>query len=348
MPNPIRKPREYAVGIKSIDRTIERLTRMTEELDHGDIIKQLLTTIVKIGREDFTRGDLKIINTTLKELRYAFKIFSPYRNQRKVAVFGSARTKETAPTYKSAREFGKHMAEAGWMVITGGSTGIMRAGHEGSGQVKSFGLNIKLPFEQEVNPVIANDRKLIHFKYFFTRKLLFIKESDATVLFPGGFGTHDEGLESLTLVQTGKNSPRPIVLVDVPSGSYWKDWLKYVKKSFLGEGMIDKEDFELMTFVTDPKKACEVVQNFYKVYHSIRYVSDQTVIRINRDITDSCLKSINHRFSSFLLKGKIEKTGPLPTEADEPEISQLPRLKMFYNRRSYGKLKLLIDELNGS
>ena len=346
MQNPIKRRRDYNIGIKPIDRTIERLVRMTGELDNQDLIAQLLTTLVKIGREDFSRGDLKVINTTLKELRYAFRVFEPYRHVRKAAVFGSARTKENTAIYKSAQEFCKYMAQAGWMVITGGSTGIMRAGHEGAGRAHSFGLNIRLPFEQDVNPVIEGDRKLIHFKYFFTRKLSFIKESDATVLFPGGFGTHDEGMESLTLVQTGKNSPRPIVLVDTPGASYWKSWLKFIKKSLLKRKMIDPEDFHLATLTTSPKKACEAVLNFYRIYHSLRYVADQAVIRLNQEISDLHLRKLNRLFVDFLVRGKIERSGPLPAEADEPEIASLPRLKMYYNRHNYGKLKLFIDCLN--
>ncbi len=338
--------KDYQVGIRPVDRTIERLVRMTGDIKNPDLLNQLLTTVAKIGREKFTRGDLKVLNTTLKELRYAFHIFEPYRQIRKVAVFGSARTKENTAIYKSAREFGKLMAKSNWMVITGGSTGIMRAGHEGAGSASSFGLNIRLPFEQEVNPVIKGDRKLIHFKYFFTRKLSFIKESDATVLYPGGFGTHDEGMESLTLSQTGKNSPRPIVLVDTPSGNYWKEWLKFVEKCLLKGKMIDPDDYHLVSLVKNPRDARDVVLHFYRVYHSIRYAGDDTVIRLNQPVSDKLLRELNRRFSSILSQGKIERTGPLSVEYDEPEIKSLPRLRMSFNRRSYGKLKRMIDFIN--
>ena len=338
--------KEYQVGIRPIDRTIERLVRMTGEIRNEDLLNQLLTTVAKIGREKFTRGDLKVLNTTLKELRYAFHIFQPYRQIRKVAIFGSARTGTSAPAYKSARRFSELMVKSGWMVITGGSTGIMRAGHEGATSARSFGLNIRLPFEQEVNPVIKGDRKLIHFKYFFTRKLSFIKESDATVLYPGGFGTHDEGLESLTLSQTGKNAPRPIVLVDSPGGNYWTAWLRFVKKFLLEKGMIDSDDYELMTLVRDPKEACDVLTRFYRVYHSLRYVSECTVIRLNGGISDAKLMQLNRHFSKILMQGKIERTAPLPAEADEPEIASLPRLRMYFDRQNYGTLKRLIDCIN--
>ncbi len=342
----MKPKKDYVVGVRPMDRTIERLVRMTGDVKNPDLLNQLLTTVAKIGREKFTRGDLKILNTTLKELRYAFHVFEPYRQVRKVAIFGSARTKENTAIYRSAIKFASRMTKNGWMVITGGSTGIMRAGHEGAGSAHSFGLNIRLPFEQEVNPVIKGDKKLIHFKYFFTRKLSFIKESDATVLYPGGFGTHDEGLESITLSQTGKNAPRPIVLVDTPSGRYWDEWLKFVRGSILKNKMIDPEDYHLMTLTKSPEEACQAVVNFYRVYHSLRHVGDFTVIRLNRQISSKKLAELNRRFSSILARGRIEKTSPLPVEMDEPEIHLLPRLRMYFDRRHYGKLKRMIDCLN--
>lgn len=342
----IRKPHNYSVGDKAIDRTIERLVRMSGETVNANLVRELFTSVAKIGKSKFTRGELKVINTTLKELRYAFRVFEPYSHIRKVAVFGSARTKENTSIYKSAIRFGKLMADQGWMVITGGSSGIMAAGHEGAGMANSFGLNIRLPFEQEVNPVIKHDRKLIHFKYFFTRKLSFIKESDATVLYPGGFGTHDEGMESLTLSQTGKNNPRPIVVVDTPKGDYWKHWFDFVKKSLLKNKMIDPDDYELPVLAFSPEEAMKLVVDFYKVYHSMRYVDDLTVIRLNSDISDALLRELNRKFSSILLKGKIERSEMLPAESDEAEIRALPRLKMFFNRRNYGTLHKLIRRLN--
>ncbi len=342
---PIRR-KPYNVGIKPIDRTIQRLVAMTGDVRNQDLLLQIATTVAKIGREEFSRGDLKLLNTTLKELRWSFRVFKPYRHIRKVTIFGSARTPETASTYKSAIQFGKLMTEAGWMTITGASTGIMKAGHEGAGREKSFGVNILLPFEQDVNAVIHRDPKLIHFKYFFTRKLIFIKESDATVLYPGGFGTQDEGFESLTLVQTGKNNPRPIVLVDTKTGAYWQDWLRYIKKEFADQKMINREDLKLVDFVRSPEKARDVVLKFYKVYHSIRYVNGQTVIRLNQDITDSTLKGINREFKALLASGKIERSAPLSQESDEPDLKDKPRLVMNFDRRHYGLLKLMIDAVN--
>lgn len=344
---PIRR-KQYRVGIKPIDRTIQRLVAMTGDVRNQDMLLQIATTVAKIGREEFSRGDLKLLNTTLKELRWALRVFKPYRHIRKVTVFGSARTPETAGTYQSAKRFGQLMSEADWMTITGASTGIMKAGHEGAGREKSFGVNILLPFEQDVNAVIRKDSKLIHFKYFFTRKLIFIKESDATVLFPGGFGTQDEGFESLTLVQTGKNNPRPIVLVDTKNGTYWSDWIAYLQKNFAKQKMINQEDMKLVDFVRSPEKARDIVLKFYKVYHSLRYVDGQTVIRLNHDISDSKLKEINRDFKAILAHGKIERSAPLQQESDEPDLKDKHRLVMSFDRRHYGLLKLMIDAINES
>lgn len=336
----------YAVGFRPIDRTMQRLVALTGETANQDLLLEMMASVAKVGRERFTRGDFKVINTTLKELRYAFKVFKPYRNIRKAAVFGSARTSEKAPIYRSARDFAGLMVKNGWMVISGGSTGIMKAVQEGGTRAHSFGLNIRLPKEQSVNSVIQGDRKLIHFKYFFTRKLCFIKESDATVLYPGGFGTHDEGMESITLTQTGKNNPRPIVCVDVPQGNYWDTWFKFIRNFLLRKGMIDKDDPELITLVKDPAKACQIILNFYNVYHSLRYVKQWTVLRLNKEVTEDHLKRLNKHFSSLLVTGRIEKSKPLHEEADEPELQTLPRLKLCFDRRSYGKLKRMIDCLN--
>ncbi|PIQ86812.1 MAG: TIGR00730 family Rossman fold protein [Candidatus Omnitrophica bacterium CG11_big_fil_rev_8_21_14_0_20_45_26] len=341
-----REKKSYRVGIQSIDQTIQGLVQQVAESRNSDLINDLFTTIVKIAREKASRGDLKVLNTAVKELRHTFRVFEPYRHVRKVAIFGSARTPASAATYKSARQFGKLMAAAGWMVITGGSTGIMRAGHEGAGGFRSFGLNIRLPFEQEVNPVIRDNQKLIHYKYFFTRKLAFIKESHATVLYPGGFGTHDEGVESLTLVQTGKDIPRPIVLVDTQHGRYWEAWLEYVSRYLLRNKMISPDDLSLPTLVKSPEEAREVVLKFYGVYHSLRYVGQETVIRTNREISSQKLKQLNKDFRHLLINGRIELSGALPAEADESEIQDLPRLKMRFNRRTYGSLKRFIDALN--
>jgi len=299
-------------------------------------------------REDeMERGDIKMINAAMKELRYALKVFYDYRHVRKVALFGSARTPKSHRDYKQARAFAEAMVKAGWMIITGGATGVMQAGNEGAGSANSFGVNIRLPFEQEANPVIARDPKLINFKYFFTRKLTFIRESDATVLCPGGFGTHDEGFETLTLIQTGKTNPRPVVCLDPPGSNYWKAWIHYVKNHLVKTKLIDSEDLGLFHHTHDVDEAVNIVTGFYRNYHSMRYVQDRLVMRIKKPLTKPQLERLNARFKSILAKGHIRQMlKPLHEEINEPHTFDLVRLVMHFNRRQFGKLKQMIDFIN--
>lgn len=307
-----------------------------------------MTTVLRLRDEKVGRGDLKITNTTLKELRYAFKVFSPYRHIRKVAMFGSARTTaKTSPLYRQARDFAREITQRGWMVITGGATGIMNAGNEGAGKEKSFGMNIRLPFEQEANPVMAKDPKLINFKYFFTRKLIFLKESDATILFPGGFGTHDEGFENLTLVQTGKTEPRPIICIDPPRSNYWAEWRRFTEKALLDQGMVDPEDLDLVAFTHDIHEAIEKIVGFYRNYHSLRFVAEVLVIRMQRPLSRERVARLNRDFRDIIRSGKIELTSqPLREEENEPETARLARLIFDFNRHDFSRLRKMIDAIN--
>jgi len=309
------------------------------------LLEQIRETADKLHRDEATRGDLKLLSRSLKELRYAFKVFKPFRGRRKVTVFGSARTLPDHPTYKAAQQFGKVMADKGWLVITGAGSGIMEAGHRGAGRDNSMGLNIMLPFEQEANPIILGDEKLVNMKYFFTRKLMFVKECDAVVCFQGGFGTLDEAFEVLTLVQTGKRDIFPIVLVDAPGGNYWKSLDQFIRSGLFEHGMISKEDFALYKVTDSLEDAAREIQNFYRVYHSMRYVRNQLVIRTNRPLSDSLLNSIRQEFADILSDGTFEQTSALPEE-DESELIDLSRLVFHFNRRNLGRLRLMIDCMN--
>jgi uncharacterized protein (TIGR00730 family) len=312
----------------------------------ADLIQQIKESADHMAGDHPSRGDLKIISRTLRELRYAFKVFMPYRRVRKVTIFGSARTPPEDPTYQMAVEFGRAMAAAHWLVITGAASGIMEAGHVGAGRENSMGLNIMLPFEQSTNKVIAGDTKLVHMKYFFTRKLMFVKETDAICLMPGGFGTLDEGLEVLTLVQTGKRDMLPIVMLDETGGDYWNDWQRFVEKQLLGRGMISPEDYSLYRITDTTEAAVEEILRFYRVYHSMRYVRDQLVLRLLKPPSEKLLDALNTDFSDILLRGKYT-TGPaLPEEHDDPLLADLPRLIFSFNRRSIGRLRQLIDAVN--
>ena len=312
----------------------------------GDLIDRLHESADKFARDGSSRGDLKLVTRAIRELRYAFKVFSPYRRHRKVTVFGSARTPESAASYQQAIQFGRSMAEQDWLVVTGAASGIMEAGHRGAGREKSMGLNIMLPFEQEANPVINGDHKLVHMKYFFTRKVMFVKECDAVVCLPGGFGTLDEALEVLTLLQTGKRDMVPIVFLDAPGGTYWKRFHEFVVEELLRGEMISPADSALYLITESCDEAVNEVLNFYNVYHSMRYVRDQLVLRLQKTLDDDMLSEINARFSDMLVVGQFTLGGPLPEEKDEPELSNLPRLTFEFDRRSLGRLRSLIDFIN--
>jgi uncharacterized protein (TIGR00730 family) len=296
--------------------------------------------------ESGDRGDLKLVNDTLKELRYAFKIFSPYRNIKKVIIFGSARSKKASAEYEMAEEFARKLTAKGYMIVTGGGPGVMEAGNKGSEAGKEFALNIKLPYEQKPNPYIYEKDKIINFKYFFTRKLIFVKETDATALFPGGFGTHDEGFEMLTLMQTGKSKPRPIVFMEPEGSTYWEAWKRYVTDHLLKNSFINKEDLKLFRIVKSVDEAIKYIEDFHRVYHSIRYVSGLTVMRLNKEISSATLESINKEFKDILTSGEIRPSPPTDKEAQEGEYLDLPRIAMNFNMRDYGRLCELIHAIN--
>jgi uncharacterized protein (TIGR00730 family) len=313
-----------------------------------ELIERIKESADKFAADGTSRGDLKLVSRALKELRYAFKVFSPYRSRKKVSVFGSARTRPEEPSYKQALEFGRAIAAHGWLVVTGAASGIMEAGHRGAGRENSMGVNIMLPFEQYANPVIAGDPKLVHMKYFFTRKLMFVKECEAVCHLPGGFGTLDEGLEVLTLLQTGKRDMVPVVLLDEPGGDYWLELQDFIERMLLKRGLISPEDLSLYKLTDDVDAAVAEIVNFYRVYDSMRYVRDKLVLRLKADLDPRTLERINAEFTDILTDGAIELTGALPEEKDEAEKLDLPRLAFNFNRRSLGRLRQLIDLLNAS
>jgi len=310
-----------------------------------DQLEDMLITVTRLAADGCGRGELKILSKALKELRYAFKVFAPYRHIQKASIFGSARTPPDHPHYLEAVRFAELIRQAGWMVITGAGDGIMRAGHHGATREASFGVSISLPFEQETNDIIIGDEKLVNFKYFFTRKLLFVKEADAIVLFPGGFGTQDEGFEALTLIQTGKAEPIPIVMCDAPGGTYWQHWREWVESELLGHGMINAEDVGLFFITDDMEKAVHEVLHFYRRFHSTRYVHDQLVIRLKSPLPETVVEQLNADFPDIVNDDRIRQVREaLPEE--EGELADLPRLVCRFNRRSLGRLRYLINAVN--
>ena len=333
----------------SVDKTIDILMKQAEGVHQPEIIREMILAALKAGQEDGEKSDLKLMNATLKEMRFTTKVFSPYRDVKKVTVFGSARTKPAETLYAMARKLGQKLVEANYMVITGGGPGIMQAVNEGAGPENSFGVNIRLPFEQRPNPVIDGNPRYVIYKYFFNRKVTFLKEAHAIAFFPGGFGTLDEAMETLTLVQTGKRYTLPLILIDEPGGTYWKRWLSFLKNELLSRGLISQTDFTLFECVESVDQAIAKINHFYRRYHSLRYVGDKLVIRLNSPIKRENVITLKNHFPDILTPdGTFILSKALPEEKDEPEITHLPRLVIDFNREDFGRLRQLIDALNDS
>jgi uncharacterized protein (TIGR00730 family) len=319
--------------------------REQKDYVNADQFAGILRTLLKLAQDNAERGDLKILNRTLQELRHAFRIFAPYRHIRKVSIFGSTRVAENDPYYDLARSVGEKLAEANFMVITGAGPGIMQAGHEGAGREKSFGVNIRLPSVQDANPFIRDDPKLMDFHFFFTRKLMFVKEADAVIIFPGGFGTHDELLESITLAQTGKTQLVPIILMDVPDGTYWSRWQQFLRDDVMSRGYINEREMTFFRIHTSAPAAVEEITKFYRNFHSYRFVGGDLVIRLNDPPSAALIERLNRDFADIVI-GEVRQTEPLPAEANDANTLHLHRLVMRFNREDYARLRQMIDVIN--
>ena len=314
---------------------------------HQKLIQRALDAILRMSEEELERLDWKILSSSLEDLEKGFTTFFPYRHIRKISIFGSARLAPDTPEYKMAVQFARRITALGFMVITGAGGGIMAAGNEGAGADCSFGLNIRLPFEQNSNDFIDDDPKLIKFKYFFTRKLFFLRESDAIALFPGGFGTQDEAFETLTLCQTGKYGPAPLVLIDRPGGDYWQSWNDYICQHLVTKGLVGIDDPSLYTITDDLDVACQTIRNFYRVYHSSRFVGEQFVIRTKCELSDLAVEKLNTEFQDIVTHGIIIKTHTLPPEHDK-SVANLPRLVFYFNQKNWGRLYQMLERINQS
>jgi uncharacterized protein (TIGR00730 family) len=331
---------------KEVDQLIKRMIDVAGGIHHPKIIREMILAAIIIGQEVDYLADLKLINQTLREMRYTARVFAPYRNRKKVTIFGSARTEEHEEMYQKCIRFSRTLAEKGYMIITGGGPGIMQAGNEGAGSENSFAVNIRLPFEQQPNPVMLRNPRLVTYKYFFNRKVAFVKEADAVAVFPGGFGTLDEAMEVFTLVQTGKTSPKPLILVDDQNG-YWEQFFDFVKESLLVKGFISGEDFSIFTVTKDENEAVEVIDDFYRVYHSLRFIDHRLVIRLNKELTQEQITTLEEEFPELIKEGDhITCCGQLPEEADEPDLAGLPRISMIFDHHHYGLLLALIHRIN--
>lgn len=341
----------YSMNDKQIDSMIGNLVAdvvagTDRQTSDDDLVREIIVTALKLIRDGAERGDVKMMNTALKELRYSSLVFEPHRGHLKVAVYGSARTKSSDPNYQMAEEFGRRMAEDDWMVITGAGPGIMEAANKGAGTEASFGVNIRLPFENGANEYLSPGQ-VINFKYFFTRKVQFVKESDAFALFPGGYGTMDEAFELLTLVQTGKSDMHPIVMIDHEGTGYWRAW-QVLCDALMDQGMISADDANLYLVTSDLDEAIAEIERFFRVYHSQRYVDGQLVLRLKTDLTDEFVAELSRDFAAITVSGTIRKIEPTQPEIDSDDNIGLPRIAFDFNRRSYGQLRALIDRVNDS
>ena len=330
----------------SIDQLINQLIETAGGIHQPHIIREMLLSALKIGQETDYLADLKLINRTLREMRYTTQVFGPYRGRKKVTIFGSARTTPQDEMYLKCVRFSRMLADKGYMIITGGGGGIMQAGNEGAGSEASFAANIRLPFEQSANAVMLRNPRLITYKYFFTRKVAFVKEADAIAVFPGGFGTLDEAMEVFTLIQTGKTSPKPLVLVDDEDG-YWEHWFRFVKERLLVMGFISAEDFSIFTITKSSEEAVQVIEEFYTNYHSIRFVNGELILRLTKELSADQIDMLENEFPELRMPGShIVPTAARPEEADEPDLVDLPRIAFRFHHQHYGLLMAFIRRLN--
>lgn len=329
-----------------IDQIINQLVEVSGGIHHPAVIKEMILATLKIGQDVDYLADLKLINRTLREMRYTAKVFGPYRHRKKVTIFGSARTEETDEMYKKCVRFSRSLAESNYMVITGGGPGIMQAGNEGAGSENSFAVNIRLPFEQKPNPIMYRNPRLVTYKYFFNRKVAFVKEADAIVVFPGGFGTLDEAMEVFTLIQTGKTSPKPLILMDDQDG-YWEQFFNFVKESLLVKGFISGEDFSLFTVTRNEQEALQVIDTFYSTYHSLRFIENRLVIRLQKMLSSEQIVTLTEEFPELIKNGdRITCCEAFPEEIDEPDLDHLPRISMLFDHHHYGLLIAFINRIN--
>jgi uncharacterized protein (TIGR00730 family) len=336
----------YRTGDPTLDGAIADLVSVAG-VDHDrELAFEMVTSVLRMARERVGRGDMKLVNATLKELRYAFSVFAPYKDVRKVAIFGSARTGPDEPAWTDAETVGHLAAEAGWMVITGGGPGIMTAALEGAGADSGFAVTIRLPFEPPAAVASMGEGRAVNFRYFFNRKLTFMKESSGYVLFPGGFGTLDEAFELLTLLQTGREVPAPVVLFEPKGEAYWRQFRHFVEVELADAGLVDPDDLGLFHLTSDPQDAVDHLVDFFRVYHSLRHVRGQTVLRLERELTDEELRVLNERYADVVESGEFERCEASPAEVADGDVPDLPRLRFRFATRRSARLQAMLRDLD--
>jgi len=336
----------YRTGRTKLDDRIVTLIEDSKLVENTDLTFEMVVSALRLSIEDVERADLKLVNAALKELRYSFHVFATYRDIPKCSIFGSARTPPGHPAYEAAKLAGKAMADREWMVMTGAGPGVMAAGLEGAGMDNSFGINIELPFEASANEFIAGDPKLINFRYFFTRKVTFMKESAGFIALPGGIGTMDETYELLTLMQTGKSAIAPVVLLEPEGSTYWARWNDFVVGELLDGGYISEADMKLFIITESVEEAADEMTRFYKTYHSSRNVGSQLVLRLKREVSDAELDALNAEFTDIIEEGTIERIEATESEVRDDDHLDLHRIAFRFNNYGFARLRVLIDQLN--
>ncbi len=342
-PSTLRMGQSY----HTLEEAVEKLSKAASTKHNPRYLEEYIKTGINMAQAETSDHDFTVMIRAAREMYRANCVFAPYRHIRKISIFGSARIKHDEPAYATAKEFAKEANEHGYMVITGGGPGIMQAANEGAGEEKSFGLNITLPFEQSANPVIDNSPRLVNFYYFFVRKLNFVAESDAMVALPGGFGTMDEIFETMTLIQTGKATIYPMVLLDSPGKTFWLNWLAFIRVELVDSGLISEDDLNLIHITKSPAEAIAHIDHFYRIFHSYKFIGKDIVIRMNSRLPDQWVEHLEKEFADLILPGGgMVQCGPLPGEEDEPGLARLARLVFPIKRGNYGRLRLLIDHIN--
>jgi uncharacterized protein (TIGR00730 family) len=339
-------PNKSKLNHPRMEALIRELSQLMGPNAKPEMFEEIFTDLALLGKDNPDLGDHKLIHNTLKELRVALNMFLPHRDKRKVAVFGSARISESHRNYKLALELAQGLVKENYQVITGAGGGIMEAANRGAGRAKSFGLNIRLPHEQAANAFIANDPHLLDFKYFFTRKLMFIKESSATVLLPGGLGTLDEGFENLTLFQTGKCMPRPVILLDHKDDNYWDRWMDLIESVVIEQGFACRNDLSMIYRARTAQEAIDQIINYYRVFHSLRYIGDLTVLRLSQPLPNARIQELGSEFQDIILKGSLQASPPHKQELKNNEYPELPRLSLYFDKCTFGRLNQLIEAIN--
>lgn len=345
----MRKKKDPKVPVEKWEEDLDKIVHdlaKAQKPHRLPVIGDIFRAAAKLAMESPGTLNLKITATTIKELRFSFKTFYPHRHRPKITMFGSARVPPKTPLYDFAKDFAKQAASRNWMIITGGGPGIMAAGNEGAEEKSGFGLNIRLPFEQEHNPFVDDENMLIHYKYFFTRKLFLVKEATAFAFFPGGFGTFDEAFEVLTLLQTGKSNLIPVVMVEPKGGGFWKAFTDFMYGAVLSHGFISEADKSLYRVYDNAKDALDHIEHFYSTYHSMRFVRDRAVVRLKKTLKPELIKQLNEKFGFLAKGGEMKMSAPLAEEGNEPELEKLPRLVFPFDRRDYGNLRAFIDFIN--